>query len=388
MPRGILRAPRMTDRLSAALAALLLATSASAAGTGQAQATEAEGVSGAPPAETAAAVARSAGQRDGFALPFVFYTPDTRFGVGGTAGIHAHVGGAPRPSSLFATAIYTVNGQGAVDLVGQLYPAGPFVFQGTARVTHFPNAFYGIGPHSQKSDREDFTQRYVETNLVADHTLTAHLRAGPRLHLRAEEEWHLERDGALASGGIAGAKGFNAVGVGAGVTWDDRDNLFAPTRGRFVEAWYLGYPGQVGHHDPFGRVGLNVRGFTSPIPGHVLGFEAYGEYAHGEVPFTMLPRFGGAQRMRGFAEGRYRDHAHYAFQGEYRFPLYRRLGGVAFATLGDVAPRPDAFALRDAKASAGAGLRLRLTQEGAALRFDVAAAPEGLSTYAVVLQAF
>jgi outer membrane translocation and assembly module TamA len=92
--------------------------------------------------------------------------------------------------------------------------------------------------------------------------------------------------------------------------------------------------------------------------------------------------------MRGYPEGRYRDRAHYALQGEWRFPLFRRLGGAAFATAGDVAPKLDAFDLRDPKLSAGAGLRFRLTDEGAALRFDVAVTRDGMSYYAIVLQAF
>jgi hypothetical protein len=366
------------------LSALLVATSASA-GEGP-DGTEGD-EPGTAPASLGAATARSEG-RDGFVLPFVFYTPDTRFGIGGTAGLHQHLRGGVRPSSLFATGIYTVEGQSALDFIGQLYPDQGHVFQGTARATHFPTAYWGVGPDTVSEARERFTQRYVELALAGERRLAAALRAGPRLHVRAEEITDREPGGELAAGDVIGADGYGALGVGAGITWDDRDGLFAPERGRFAELWYLAYPGRIGGHGPFGRAALDLRAFTSPWPGHVLGAQAYAEVAHGEAPFTLLPRFGGAHRMRGYPEGRYRDRAHYALQGEWRFPLFRRLGGAAFATAGDVAPRLNAFDLRDPKLSAGAGLRFRLTDEGAALRFDVAATRDGMSYYAIVLQAF
>jgi hypothetical protein len=370
-------------RLPVLLAALLVATSASAGGGDGGDQAE----PGTAPASLGAAAAQAEG-RDGFILPFVFYTPDTRFGIGGTAGLHLHLRGATRPSSLFATGIYTLEGQSALDLVGQLFLDAHHVFQGTARATHFPTSYWGVGPDSRSDARERFAQRYVELAFAGERRLAAALRAGPRLHVRAEEIVERDAGGALASGDLAGAAGFGALGVGAGLTWDDRDGLFAPERGRFAELWYLAYPGRLGGHGPFGRAGLDVRAFTSPWPGHVLGAQAYVEVAHGEIPFTLLPRFGGAHRMRGYPEGRYRDRAHYALQGEWRFPIFRRLGGAAFATAGDVAPRLDAFDLRDAKLSAGAGLRFRLTKEGASLRFDVAGARDGISYYAIVLQAF
>lgn len=338
------------------------------------------------PASIAIASSQSGG-RDGFALPFVFYTPDTRLGIGGTGGLHVHLHGASRPSSVFATAIYTLEGQSAIDLVGQLYPNDRWAFQATARATHFPTAYYGVGPDSARSDREGFTQRYADLALVAERAVVRGLRAGPRLHLRAEEIRDVAPDGALATQEPTGADGFGAVGVGGGVTWDDRDNLFAPARGKFAEAWALAYPALDGH-ETFARAALDLRAFASPRPGHVLAAQAYAEAAMGDVPLTLLPRFGGATRMRGYAEGRYRDRYHYALQGEWRFPLFRRLGGAAFATAGDVAPSVSAFDLRDVKLSAGAGLRFRLTKEGAAVRVDVAGAREGMSFYAVVLQAF
>lgn len=337
---------------------------------------------------TPASMATSvAGGRDGFALPFVFYTPDTQFGLGGTAGLHLHLADAPRPSSLFATGIYTLEGQAALDVVTQIYPDARHTIQVAARATHFPTQYYGIGPHSRSDDEEEFTQRYVDLAVSAERRLVSHLRVGPRLHLRAEELRDFEAGGALASGTLAGADGFAVLGIGAGVTWDDRDGLFSPTRGRYAELWYLAYPG-VGGDGGFGRAALDLRAFTSPRPGHVLGAQAYAEFAHGDVPITLLPRFGGAHRMRGYPEGRYRDRIHYALQGEYRFPIMGRLGGAAFATAGDVASRFSAFELGDVKLSAGAGLRFQLTEEGAAIRFDVAAAEDGISTYAIVLQAF
>src|SRR5215208_1375003 len=95
--------------------------------------------------QPAVAAAAAAPPRAGgwYALPVVFWLPETRLGFGGTGGLHLELGGE-RPSSLFAAAVYTLEGQGSLDLAWDVYRRSGALLSGRVRAIHWPDAFYGI----------------------------------------------------------------------------------------------------------------------------------------------------------------------------------------------------------------------------------------------------
>ncbi len=336
------------------------------------------------------AVPAPAHPRRWFVIPVVSYLPETGLGGGASAGLHLHVEGASRPTSVFATALYTTERQGLVDVaVDATRPSG-VVLGARARALHYPDRFYGIGPDTQSSQMEHFTRRSIE--LVASAELPipgGHgLRAGPRLDLRAEEIIDKDAGRQLAAGGVPGADGSSSMAAGASATWDTRDGPFWPSRGSLVQAWVVFAPEETSRTGGFSRGVLELRHFAPLGGGRVLGLHAYGERASGQVPFTLLPRLGNTRFLRGIREGRYRDHVVWALQSELRSPLFWRISGAAFAAVGDVAPRIEAIRIGDPKLAGGAGLRYRLTDEGANIRVDVAASRFGVQLYVLVLEAF
>ncbi|MFY3744320.1 BamA/TamA family outer membrane protein [Anaeromyxobacter sp. Red801] len=404
-----------------ALALLLLSTAARAAAApppapapaagpasaGAAVAAEAAGASASdnpPPAaepgertaETAAHpqghVAAAEAQRHGnrwFALPVLFWLPETRLGFGATGGLHLDLRGAPRPSSVFVGAVYTLERQGSVDVAGEIYLPNGMLLSGRTRVVHFPDVFYGIGPHTTAEDREKFTRRGAEAVVTAELPVLPDLRIGPRVDLRAEEIQDREPGGLLARGTVAGWDGYTAAAAGASATYDTRDSTFWPMRGTVLQAWYVYAPAALGRrHATFGRGVAEARHFVPLGHRRVLGLHAYGEAAHGEPPFTLLPKLGSTRFLRGIREGRYRDRVDWVTQAELRTPVVGRLGAAAFAAVGDVAPSLRALTLQSVKASGGAGLRWRLTEDGANIRVDVAASRLGVELYVLVLEAF
>ncbi|HSD20508.1 MAG TPA: BamA/TamA family outer membrane protein [Anaeromyxobacter sp.] len=352
------------------------------------------GIAPETPAEPAAKAAAAAVQPPpkrvgGFALPVIFWLPETKLGFGATGGLHLHVDGAPRASSIFAALVYTLEGQGSVDLAGDFTTRRGMFVGGRVRALYFPDVYYGLGPHSREDDREPFTRRTLEGYVVAEWPIgkTA-LRAGPRLDFRAEEVSEVEPGGALASGDVPGADGFRGAGAGASLTYDTRDGPFWPSRGAFAQAWYTRYPSALGDHGGLGRGLVEARKFVPLGAGRVLGLAGIGEWSHGDVPFTMLPRLGSTRFLRGIREGRYRDRLAVAGQAELRLPVRGRLSATAFGALGEVAPSPRDLGLDTIKAAGGAGLRWRLTDEGANIRLDLAVGPAGPELYVLVLEAF
>ncbi len=323
-----------------------------------------------------------------FALPVLFYLPETKLGFGATGGLHLQLRGAPRPSSFFAAAVYTLERQGSVDVAGDVYVRGGPLVSGRVRAVHFPDVFYGIGTHTHEGDREKFTRRSAEAVVTAEFPIVSALRAGPRLDLRVEEIQDRAPDGALAAGTVTGWDGYSAAGIGGSVSWDTRDNTFWTSRGTLAQAWYVYAPESIGRSHGFGRGVLEARRFLPLGGGRTLGLHGYLEGAHGDPPFTLLAKLGSTRFLRGIREGRYRDRFDWMTQTELRVPVRGRFSATAFAAVGDVAPNLDAFSLETMKLAGGAGLRFRLTDAGANIRLDVAASRLGVELYVLVLEAF
>jgi hypothetical protein len=327
--------------------------------------------------------------RQWFALPVLSYLPETGLGGGASAGLHLHVEGAPRPTSFFATAIYTTEKQGLLDLAADSTLPGGTVAGARARALHYPDRFYGLGPSTQSSNMEHFTRRSIE--LVASVEIPVPgaraVRVGPRVDLRAEEITDRDPGGRLASGSVVGADGSSSAAAGLSATWDTRDSPFWPSHGSLVQAWWVYAPAATSRTGSFDRGVLELRKFLPLGGGHVLGLHAYGERASPDTPFTLLPRLGNTRFLRGIREGRYRDHVVWAVQSELRSPLAWRISGAAFLAAGDVAHELDKVRLDRPKVAGGAGLRFRLTDQGANIRVDLAASKFGVKLQLLVLEA-
>jgi outer membrane protein assembly factor BamA len=194
--------------------------------------------------------------------------------------------------------------------------------------------------------------------------------------------------GVVARGEVIGATGFSALGLGLGATWDSRDAKLWTTRGSFLQAAYLVYPSSIGRNEGFGKLTAEARWFLPLARARVLGLAAMLENAHGAMPFTILSKLGSTRFLRGIREGRYRDLVATAAQAELRLPLSERVAATVFGAIGTVARDLEALDARTLKVAGGGGLRYRLTDEGANLRLDVAAAEGGLEVYVVLLEAF
>lgn len=93
--------------------------------------------------------------------------------------------------------------------------------------------------------------------------------------------------------------------------------------------------------------------------------------------------------MRGYCQGRFRDNNALVFQMEYRMPLWRRIGIVGFASVGDVSDKISRFSLTQFKATFGAGLRFVLKhEEKLNFRFDIGFSGESVGVYFTLTEAF
>ena len=325
---------------------------------------------------------------DWLLLPFASYAPDTKL-AGGIVGGYYRPAQDGRPgSSVQSTITVTQRRQLIVQATPELYLSGGlWRVQGDLQGAHFPNSFYGIGGDTPANAEEKYTARYVSVDVTAQRRLLPNLRAGPRLFTRIGTVTEPDSGGRIDRGVVPGADGGVTVGLGGSVFWDARNNIYYPTSGSYAELVATLHSAAWGSDFTFGRLKTDLRGYRSVGPGVIAG-QVYTDAVIGDAPFQLLPLLGGASRLRGYREGRFRDNVYWTAQVEYRFPLFWRLKGTAFASAGEVGPRVGTPLVRDVEVAAGLGGRLRFTDTGVHGRIDLAYSPTGLELYLSLGEAF
>ena len=121
------------------------------------------------------------------------------------------------------------------------------------------------------------------------------------------------------------------------------------------------------------------------FPGVVAAFQVAGGISDGDVPFTYRYRFGGAGKMRGYLENRFRGSRYYLQQTELRVPIWRMIGGALSLGFGDISDRE----FTNPKMSYGFGLRIGLPPDWVSqIRIDIGFARDQMGVFAEFGQTF
>jgi outer membrane protein assembly factor BamA len=95
--------------------------------------------------------------------------------------------------------------------------------------------------------------------------------------------------------------------------------------------------------------------------------------------YSVLGGGGEMNAMRGYKMNRFQDKGKYLFNAEYRFPLWKKLGGNVFLDAGRVWPSLSAVRLDEVAVDVGWGLRYYL--QNFVVRFDMGLSREGEGIY-------
>lgn len=330
------------------------------------------------------------------ALPYAFYSPETKFAFG-AGSIYSwrsrnSLSGS-RPSSMKIAATFTQKKQLIVALVPELYfKDESYYLYGSFAFYHYPDKFWGIGNDMPDEAEEDYSMDYVKTFFNLQKRVARGLYIGGRYQFEHIELIETADGGMLKNGAIPGSEpgGGSASGLGFIVNYDTRNNVYYPSRGRYFQLYGVFFEETIGSDYTFNTFTLDLREYRSAFGNHVIAFQSLGIVTGGTPPLQMTALLGGSYWMRGYFAGRYRDKNMIAFQTEYRFPIAWRFGGAAFAGLGDVAPEIGAFRLKEFKYSLGFGVRFMFdTQEKINARLDFGFGRYGNNGfYVMVTEAF
>jgi hypothetical protein len=180
----------------------------------------------------------------------------------------------------------------------------------------------------------------------------------------------------------------NSSGLGPVAVYDTRDNDMSPSSGVLAEVRGNYAEKSLGSDFNYWTYSASANYYQRAGPG-VVALRVFACEASERTPLFDLCLFGSGSDLRGYETGRYRDQAMAAAQGEYRFPLAGRFGGVVFAGVGKVAPSFSAMGSQPDLPSYGAGVRwLASPKARVNLSVDVAKGRDDTSVYVYVKESF
>lgn len=328
-----------------------------------------------------------------FALPLVFLTPETSWGFGGAGVLSFKMpeqGPENRPSQLQLGGAYTLNDQILLYLPFQLFfKEDHFNLYGELGYYRYNYFFYGIGNSYEDYDGELYDVTYPRLRLNALYKVAPNLYTGLRYWMDDFDITNVEKGGLLDSLTISGQEGDLLSGLGWVANYDTRDQVFFPTSGWLVETVYFYNGKSLGSPFDYQKWYLNGSKYLSWAEEQVLALQVYAEMSFGEVPFNQMALMGGTKLMRGYYEGRFRDKHMVLLQSEYRFPLFWRLGAVAFGGIGAVSPELEDLALNNLRYTLGLGLRLTIIKrDHINVRFDFGFGKNTSGFYITIGEAF
>jgi outer membrane protein assembly factor BamA len=308
-------------------------------------------------------------------LPIIASSIETgwSFGLAGASTFHlkGH-DSATRTSNVQALALYTTRQQLVVALNGSIYfPGERFILNQQLSYSSFPDNFWGLGKSTPDSNEESYKFRQYYVYFHPQTLLGHNLFLGMIYEFQRVIGVEYPSGGLFDKENILGRQGYHVSGLGLSFTYDTRNNAFAPDRGMMLQFYFDHFAPLLGSDYQYTNFVLDLRRFFRLSGQQVLALQAYGFFNAGDVPLRSLASLGGANSMRGYYAGRYRDKDEAVIQAEYRVPLFWRLGAVAFGDMGNVGSDLQELNFQCLKYSYGGGLRVALNKkEKLNLRMD------------------
>lgn len=233
----------------------------------------------------------------------------------------------------------------------------PFVVEASSELEIRPkDAYFGIGPGFD-AIRSRFSHT-VARSLVSTSIPLANnvsLELGGAYTYRSFNADHVTDDGPLVTlaypdDALVGfAEGVSALSTLARLSFDTRrsvsryESAATPSKGVLVSGFVSSAHTLDSRPSKYLRSGADVQSYHRLFEGpRVLVLRANYEQVHGKrenIPFTDLPRLGGAITGRGFHRDRFRDKAALSLSAEYQWDLSHLVLAALFVDYGRVAPR-------------------------------------------------
>jgi outer membrane protein assembly factor BamA len=326
-------------------------------------------------------------------LPVIARSIETNWSFGVASSLTFHVDRKDtlsRTSNLQGLALYSLDHQAVFVLNGTVYlPGEKYILSQQTSYSSFPDKFWGLGNNTSNSNEESYKFKQIYVFLHGQRTLGHHFYLGMRYEYQTVLEVDYKHYGLFDQENILGRDGYHVSGVGLSFTYDTRNHAFVPNKGEFFQLYASKFANYTGSDFTYTNYVGDIRKFWTVFRHQVLAVQLYGFYNTGDVPLRSLASFGGANSMRGYYSGRFRDKNQEFVQAEYRVPVIGRLGVVVFGGFGDVNHRFTDVYIGQLKYSYGGGLRFMLSKsEKLNLRLDYGIGEQSSGFYFQLGEAF
>lgn len=256
------------------------------------------------------------------------------------------------------------------------YPSDKWYFEGLFLYRNFVEKYYGIGHNTSEEEEMDaayetfsFDEKLYRQIKNSQFYVGLNIKYINYFNLRFTDAKGKQVDSSTVPGG----NGSQHLGLGLALLWDKRNSLLTPTEKFYLELSSLSFVEKWTSPESFNVFKLDARSYFNfnTIDRHVLAFQFLTQVSQGDVPFREMALLGGPTMMRGFSQGRFRDHHKLELQSEYRLKLYKRFGMTGFMAVGNVMNETQGWNIDDYKLAYGLGFRYNINKRDPAnIRLD------------------
>ncbi len=316
-------------------------------------------------------------------VPLINYSPETRWGFGLGTQVLFRTPSTDSTGNLSTTGfafIFTLNKQFIVNPNWDIFwKKDRYRLTGAVLWQRYPDSFFGLGNETKEQDQERFSSDYVLVRNRFTKQFAPHFQLGAQYRFEYMYGMKTEENGLFDTNDIPGEGGYTASGLGLAIIYDTRDHNLFPFKGWYMIFSHHQYSRYFGGNTDLTSVRLDVRKYFNPGKGsHIVALQGVAQANSAMPPFKMMATFGGSELMRGYFFGRNRDQHMYALTGEYRFPLFWKFIGVAFASMGNTMGPYSSAGFNNLKFAGGGGLRFTIdAKERINIRFDAGFGQDG-----------
>ena len=327
--------------------------------------------------------------------PGLAYTPETNLSLGVFALIalkNKSDSYSYTPNLISPKLVYTLNNQFIFTLDGSFFTKKNSRLDIEIKCSNYPDYFFGLGNTNDPNIKELFKRHFISAQGFMMKEITSKLFAGALFDFDYSVLQDLIPNGLLSQENPSGLRGGYSVGTGIGFTFDDRDQILYPRKGKFIQIGTRWYGSIIGSDYQYQHFFFDYRQYERFFSDQrVLAFQLSVQFNQGNVPFYKLSKLGGKDYLRGIDNTNlYTAQNCFYAQIEGRQHLFWRLGGVLFAGFGDVFDYRKALNIESLKFNYGVGGRFQaLKEQSLNIRLDIGFTQNGQSAiYFSVKEAF
>lgn len=240
---------------------------------------------------------------------------------------------------------------------------------------YFNEYYWGLGNKSNNpKSLYDFSQNRLQLRA------TKQVFKGIYLGIQTDFNYlsNFKGDSIFANDNLNGVNNSFTSGVGAVVSFDNRDKIYFPTKGHFIDVTTLFNQPFLGSQFQFNNLTIDARQYIKLWKYNILALQAFGNFNEGNIPFKQLATIGSDAFMRGYYNGRFRDNHAMAFQAELRKQVWGPVSITVFGGFGNVANQ-SSLLFENMKPNYGAGLRvLAIRRDRVNIRIDYGRGENGI----------